>query len=123
MSDEALCQALQQHLGVDAAPHFQQDAERRASHTSASTLSTPPAPGGVRRVSAKPGAAAAGAVPSLDSFVALTRELIELEREAEVAQMTETTQMRSPEAAQVWGFERCGRCEVTCSVRTAHGSD
>ena len=92
MDDAMICELLKTHLNIsDAAALFRQSDSDAASRPQAT------AP----RKAARPAAPPSKEQPSLEGFVALTRELIELEREAEVQQATEYTLLRSPERAQV----------------------
>eukprot|EP00955_Chlamydomonas_euryale_P113300 366209-Chlamydomonas_euryale.AAC.5 len=78
VSDIALCKLLEEHLGIDARLNFTSDSQ-------------------------KPDGRDTNSAPrlSLEQFVSVTRDLIELEREAEVQQAMEAAAVQSPEAAQV----------------------
>jgi hypothetical protein len=116
LSDEALCALLQQHLSIDAAPHFAAAPAAGGGGRGAGTGAAAAA-----RAAAKAAGFGAGdrgalvkAPLSLEEFVERTGRLLELEREADIAQATEATSLVSPERAQVghawaWGWEADGR--------------
>lgn len=94
IDDEAICELLQRHFGIsNAKAHFQRDVS--AAVSSGPSVSAPAASRASRP-------SPTSSQPSLEGFIALNRELLEMEREAEVQQAMEYTQMRSPESAQVW---------------------
>jgi ATP-dependent RNA/DNA helicase IGHMBP2 len=95
LSDQDLCRLLKRHYGIeDAAAQFTvasqpsssdaRGARGNAAQTSSSSEAKRPQ-------------------PSLDEYIELTQRLIDLEREAEVQQATDATQLRSPESAQARG--------------------
>mmetsp|Transcript_21344 Transcript_21344/g.63962 ORF Transcript_21344/g.63962 Transcript_21344/m.63962 type:complete len:204 (+) Transcript_21344:553-1164(+) len=89
VSDIALCKLLEEHLGIDARLNFTSDSQ-------------------------KPDGRDTNSAPrlSLEQFVSVTRDLIELEREAEVQQAMEAAAVQSPEAAQARGITLLGlRCD------------
>ena len=97
MNDLTICSILEQHLGIkDAMSHF------KKMDDDAKAKSMPSQKKGLRS-SASP-SSSSQAQPSLEAFVALTRDLLEMEREAEVQQAQEFTLLRSPETAQVLNF-------------------
>lgn len=91
LDDDAICDLLLRHLGIsNAIAHFQRGS------------STPGSCPHVKTASGSAGSASKTASqPNLEGFIALNRELLEMERDAEVQQAMEFTQMRSPESAQV----------------------
>ena len=103
-SDEQLCRLLLEHLGLDATAHFSepQPAASGRSNSTHPHAARPAGGAGPRAASAaKCSVAVARPQEGLEDFVARTRGLLELERQAEVDQATEATTLCSPETAQV----------------------
>ncbi|PNH09678.1 DNA-binding protein SMUBP-2 [Tetrabaena socialis] len=94
-SDADLCALLLQHFGLDASDHM--------PSTSAPSRSQPAGRAGGRAASAAGPADGGDAPATVEAFVELNRRLIEMEREAEVAQAEEETSLYSPETAQARG--------------------
>ncbi len=95
LSDSDLCDLIQQHLHIDAKPHFASNAQSGAPQGKGRAGGAGP--------SKRPAAAVSGQPVDVDKWVADTLELVEMERQAEVDQATEATAMCSPETAQVRG--------------------
>ncbi|GLC34608.1 hypothetical protein PLESTM_000216800 [Pleodorina starrii] len=87
-SDADLCAALLTHLGLDVSDRFP-------------STSAPNARPSRNNVGAAPGKPEEPA--SVEAFVELSRRLIDMEREAEIAQAEAETSLCSPEAAQARG--------------------
>ncbi|GAX76189.1 hypothetical protein CEUSTIGMA_g3633.t1 [Chlamydomonas eustigma] len=95
LSDDDICSLLLKYFKIDASKEFKKEDVKRT---------------------AKPAKASSTGFGSqaldLDKFIATTRELIEMEREAEVQQATEAAHMRSAETAQARGTTLLNlRCE------------
>ena len=106
LDDAAICSLLEQHLGINNPDmHFKQMDEAARAPKGGTTVPASKRKGGAKTPSSV-------GQPSLDGFIALTRDLLEMEREAEVQQAQEFTLLRSPETAQARGTTLLNlRCE------------
>ncbi|KAL4856486.1 DNA-binding protein SMUBP-2 [Chlorella vulgaris] len=102
LSDDQLVSLIQQHLNIDASAAFAAPAPATASHQSGQ-----PGHGTDRRNGGRPAASAAQpgthSQLSVDDFVARLLPLLEMEREAEVAQAEETMAVGGPALAAARG--------------------
>lgn len=92
LSDEELCQLVQEHFSIDATPFFAQAVDTKTSH---------------RNAPRQTGSHAAAKPVTLEQFVQKTAPLLELERAAEVDQVGEHTPDRSLSSDKHWGDILC----------------